>query len=136
MDSLESQLRHHLHGVLVARQGDVLNVVIPNTSLFSADGGINGDDVLEPLGAVLRGYPHVVVQVNGFTDTAGAPDKNFAISQKRATQIAAALAHEGVPQARLSSQGFGETHLRVNTGDDKKDPRNRRIEILLKAKPG
>jgi flagellar motor protein MotB len=26
--------------------------------------------------------------------------------------------------------------LRVATGDDKKEPRNRRIEILLKAKPG
>jgi outer membrane protein OmpA-like peptidoglycan-associated protein len=136
MDSLEMQLRRHLRGVLVARQGDVINLVIPNTALFTQDGGISGDDLLEPLGAILRGYPHVFVAVNGFTDTAGAPDQNLAVSQKRAKLIADALAHEGVPPARISAQGFGETHLRVATGDDKKEPRNRRIEIVLKAKPG
>ncbi len=136
MDSLEMQLRRHLRGVLVARQGDAITLVIPNTALFTPDGGVAGDDVLEPLASVLLGYPHVFVVVNGFTDTAGAPDKNLAVSQRRAAQIAAALTHEGVPPARLSSQGFGETHLRVATGDGKSEPRNRRIEIVLKARPG
>jgi flagellar motor protein MotB len=41
-----------------------------------------------------------------------------------------------VPAGRISSQGFGETHLRVMTGDSRKEPRNRRIEILIKALPG
>lgn len=138
MDSLETDLRRHVHGsgIVVARQGDTLNLVIPNGDLFTADGGVAGDDVLEPLGAVLRGYGHIAVQVNGFTDTSGSPEQNLALSQKRALAIAGALAHEGVPAARLSSQGFGESHLRVATGDNKKEPRNRRVEILLKAKPG
>ena len=136
MDGLEMQLRRHLRGVLVARQGDNLTVVIPNTALFSQDGGIAGDDVLEPLAAVLRAYPHTTIAVNGFTDTSGTPEQNLALSQKRAQAIAAALAHEGVPPQRLSAQGFGETHLRLATGDSKKEPRNRRIELLIKAKPG
>jgi outer membrane protein OmpA-like peptidoglycan-associated protein len=138
MDSLETDLRRHVHGagIVVARQGDAVTVVIPNADLFSGDGGISGDDVLEPLGAVLKGYVHTAVQVSGFTDTSGTPEQNLAVSQKRAGLIAAALAHEGVPQARLTAQGFGETHLRFATGDNKKDPRNRRIEILLRARPG
>jgi outer membrane protein OmpA-like peptidoglycan-associated protein len=138
MDSLETDLRRHVRGagVVVARQGDNVTVIIPNTDLFSSDGGVSGDDVLEPLGAVLRGYAHTSVQVNGFTDTSGTPEQNLTVSQKRAGLIAAALSHEGVPPARLTAQGFGESHLRFATGDNKKDPRNRRIEILLKARPG
>jgi len=138
MDSLETDLRRHVHGsgIVVARQGDTLNLVIPNADLFTADGGVAGDDVLEPLGAVLRGYGHTAVQVNGFTDTSGSPEQNLALSQKRALAIAGALAHEGVPAARLSSQGFGEIRLRVATGDDKKEPRNRRIEVLIRAVAG
>ena len=136
MDGLEMALRRHLRGILVARQGDNLNVVIPNSALFSGDGDVLGDDVLEPLAAVLRGYPHTVIQVNGFTDTWGPPEQNLALSQKRAKAIADALIHEGLPPARISSQGFGETHLRVATGDNKKEPRNRRIELLIKARPG
>ncbi|HEY0300121.1 MAG TPA: OmpA family protein, partial [Rhizomicrobium sp.] len=136
MDGLESQLRRHLRGILVARQGDNLTVVVPNNALFTADGGVAGDDVLEPLAAILRSYPHTVVQVNGFTDTAGSPERNLALSQKRAWAIAGALAHEGVPGNHLNAQGFGETRLRFATGDDRNEPRNRRIELLIKARPG
>ena len=138
MDSLESDLRRHVHGsgIVVARQGDNLTVIIPNGDLFTADGGVAGDDVLEPLGAILRGYVHTAVLVNGFTDTSGTPQQNLAVSQKRASAIAGALAHEGVSAARLSAQGFGESHLRVATGDNKKEPRNRRIELLIRATPG
>jgi len=136
MDALETDLRRHVHGAVIARQGDNINLVITDDKLFSADGGINGDDVLEPLGAVLRGYVHTTVAVSGFTDTSGAPEQNMAVSDKRARAVANALAHEGVQPARITAQGFGETHLRIATGDNKTEPRNRRIEILLKARPG
>jgi outer membrane protein OmpA-like peptidoglycan-associated protein len=136
MDALEVDLRRHVHGAGVARQGDGITVTIRNDHVFTADGGIAGDDVLEPLGAVLRGYVHTTIQVNGYTDTTGTPEKNLAVSRKRARQIADALAHEGVASERVASEGFGETHLRVPTGDDKAEARNRRIEIVLKAKAG
>jgi len=136
MDALETDLRRHVHGAVIARQGNNITLVIANDKLFSADGGVNGDDVLEPLGAVLRGYVHTAVAVSGYTDTSGAPEKNQAVSEKRARSIADALVHEGVQANRISAQGFGETHLRIATGDNKSEPRNRRIEILLKARPG
>jgi outer membrane protein OmpA-like peptidoglycan-associated protein len=138
MDALEMDLRRHVHarGIVTARRGNEINITIENSLLFTDDGGISGDDVLEPLAALLRGYAHTAITVNGYTDTAGAPVQNLALSQKRARAIADALAHEGVPAGRISSQGFGETHLRVMTGDSRKEPRNRRIEILIKALPG
>ncbi|HEY0105738.1 MAG TPA: OmpA family protein [Rhizomicrobium sp.] len=138
MDALEMDLRRHVHarGIVTARQGDVIDIVIVNGLLFTADGGVAGAEVLEPLAAILRGYAHTAVAVNGYTDTAGAPERNLAVSQKRARLIADALIHEGVPSGRVSAQGFGETRLRVRTGDDRSEPRNRRIEILLRPMPG
>jgi outer membrane protein OmpA-like peptidoglycan-associated protein len=137
MDALENDLRRHVHGkgITVVRMGDDIAVVIRNDRLFSPSGTLSGDDILEPLGAILNGYVHTSVWVNGFTDTAGAPDTNLAVSQKRARTIADALTHEGVAAQRVTAQGFGEAHLRIATGDGKKEPRNRRIEIVLKASP-
>ena len=136
MDAMETDLRRHVHGAVIARQGNNINLVITNDKLFSADGGVNGDDVLEPLAAVLRGYVHTTVAVSAYTDTSGAADRNLAVSDKRAHAIAGALAREGVQASRITAQGYGETHLRIATGDDKSDPRNRRIEVLLRARPG
>ncbi|HEV2653267.1 MAG TPA: OmpA family protein [Rhizomicrobium sp.] len=138
MDQLESDLRHHVRGagIVVARQGNNINIVIPNTELFSEDGGVSGDDVLEPMGAILRNYGHTSIQVNGFTDQTGTPDQNIAVSTKRARLIADALVHEGVPAQRITSQGLGQTHLRIATGARRNEARNRRIEILVKARPG
>ncbi len=138
MDALEMEIRRHVHarGIVTARQGNLIDVVIENDLLFAGDGGVAGDNVLEPLAAILRGYAHTAVAVSGYTDTVGTPEQNLAVSQKRARAVADALVHEGVPAARVSAQGFGETHLRVRTGDDKKEPRNRRIEIQLRPMPG
>jgi outer membrane protein OmpA-like peptidoglycan-associated protein len=138
MDALEADLRRHVHGkgISVARQGDDITVVVRNDRLFTSQGMLAGDDVLEPLGAVLDGYVHTRVTVTGFTDTSGTPDQNLEVSQKRARQVADALAHEGVAAERINSQGLGESRLRIVTGDNKKEPRNRRIEIFVKARPG
>jgi outer membrane protein OmpA-like peptidoglycan-associated protein len=138
MDQLESDLRHHVRGsgLVVARQGNNINIVIPNSILFSEDGGVSGDDVLEPLGAILRNYGHTSIQVNGFTDQTGTQDQNMVLSTKRARLIADALAREGVPPQRITSQGLGPTHPRISTGAHRNEVRNRRIEILVKAHPG
>jgi len=138
MDGLETELRQHVHGdgIIITRMGDDVTVVLRNDILFGRGGVMNADDVLEPLGAVLGAYVHTSVAVGGYTDTVGTPEQNMAISAKRAKLIADGLAHEGVAPQRITSQGYGATHLRVATGDGKAEPRNRRIEILLKAKPG
>jgi len=138
MDALEADLRRHVHGkgITVARQGDDITLVVRNDRLFTDGGTLAGDDVLEPLGAVLDGYLHTRVTVSGFTDTSGTPDRNIELSQRRARQIADALTHEGVASERITWQGLGESRLRVATGDNKKEPRNRRIEIWVKARPG
>jgi outer membrane protein OmpA-like peptidoglycan-associated protein len=138
MDALEVDLRRHVHGhgLVTARRGNEIDMVIADDLLFTSDGGVAGDDVLEPLASILRGYVHTTIAVGGYTDSAGTPANSMAVSQKHARSIADALVHEGVPANRISAQGYGQAHLRIATGDHKREPRNRRVEIVITALPG
>lgn len=138
MDNQERDMRQGLrrYGVIVARRGDTMVLNTTNGALF--DGmriSDNGGNMLATLAILLRRYDHSAVNVSGYTDTSGAPDQNLAVSEKRARLVTDALAHDGVAQARLSAQGYGETSLRIRTGDNVDEPRNRRIEIRITPTP-
>ena len=49
----------------------------------------------------------------------------------RADAVAAVLARKGVERERIKTEGLGETHLAVQTGDGVREPRNRRVIIRL-----
>jgi hypothetical protein len=55
MDSLESDLRRHVHGngITIARMGDDISVILRSDRLFAKNGVLAADDILEPLGALL-----------------------------------------------------------------------------------
>lgn len=139
MDAQETDLRNRLRGTgaVVTRPGDDLVVVIRNDQLFDgAKISGSGGELLASIANVLNHYDRSSVQIQGFTDTAGAADRNLALSDARAHDIYNALMGDGVAKARLSAQGFGETRLRVATGDNVSEPRNRRIELRITARPG
>jgi OmpA-OmpF porin, OOP family len=72
------------------------------------------------------------IEVNGYTDTSGAPAYNQRLSVRRAQAVAAELVRDGVPRESISIQGFGETHLLVPTGPNVREPQNRRVEIIIR----
>jgi OOP family OmpA-OmpF porin len=72
------------------------------------------------------------IEVNGYTDTSGTPQYNQGLSIRRAHAVAAELVKDGVPQAAIAIQGFGETHLLVPTGPGVREPQNRRVEIIIR----
>jgi outer membrane protein OmpA-like peptidoglycan-associated protein len=138
MDGMEKDLRHYLHGLPVARPGDMLSLNLASDALFEKGGTLSEDgrDILKSLSAALRHYDRTLVQVNGYTDTRGTPDQNLKTSQKRADAVAAALRADGVDGRRLTATGYGRTHLKIVTGDGKSEPRNRRVEIRILPHPG
>ncbi len=71
------------------------------------------------------------LEVNGYTDTSGTPKYNQGLSIRRAQAVAAELVKDGVPKAAIAIQGFGETHLLVQTGPNVREPQNRRVEIII-----
>ena len=72
------------------------------------------------------------IEVNGYTDTSGTPQYNQGLSIRRAQAVAAELVKDGVPKGAIAIQGFGETHLLVPTGPGVREPRNRRVEIIIR----
>lgn len=75
---------------------------------------------------------HTVLEVNGHADTVGSAKANAALSMRRAQTVAAALVKAGVPKNEIGIKAFGETALLVPTGDNVREPQNRRVEIIIR----
>ncbi|WP_234026320.1 OmpA family protein [Qipengyuania thermophila] len=87
--------------------------------------------ILDRVAANLVQYPNSLIDVYGHTDTVGSAQANQRLSEQRASAVARHLISRGVNSARIRSQGFGETQLRVQTGDNVAEPLNRRVEIKI-----
>ena len=53
--------------------------------------------------------PAAPVNVIGYTDSAGSPQADVILSQRRAQAVAGALVADGVPSSRLARTGRGQT---------------------------
>ena len=71
------------------------------------------------------------VTATGHTDTMGTPRYNMALSIRRANAVRDALVREGIPSSAIVVVGRGETQLLVPTPDQTREPRNRRVEIVI-----
>jgi outer membrane protein OmpA-like peptidoglycan-associated protein len=76
-------------------------------------------------------YPNSLIDVYGHTDTVGTTASNQRLSEERARAVTNYLVSRGVASGRVRWQGFGETQLRVQTGDNVNEPLNRRVEIKV-----
>lgn len=88
-------------------------------------------DLLDRVAASLVQYPNSLVDVYGHTDTVGSTSVNQRLSEQRAQAVANYLISRGVSSSRIRSMGFGETQLKVSTGDNVNEPLNRRVEIKI-----
>ena len=61
----------------------------------------------------------------------GPESYNMALSLRRANAVKDALVRDGVPAQAISVVGKGETGLLVQTGDNVREPQNRRVEIVI-----
>ena len=87
--------------------------------------------LLDRVAASLQQYPNSLVDVYGHTDTVGSATSNQRLSEQRAQSVSNYLIGRGVSSARIRWMGFGETQLKVPTGDNVNEPANRRVEIKI-----
>jgi outer membrane protein OmpA-like peptidoglycan-associated protein len=73
----------------------------------------------------------VQIQVTGYTDRSGSPGYNQRLSERRANNVAKALAGLGVPPNQMAVSGRGENDNRVPTAPGVREPQNRRVEIVF-----
>jgi outer membrane protein OmpA-like peptidoglycan-associated protein len=65
----------------------------------------------------------------GHTDTAGPPEYNMQLSQRRADTVAEALIKAGIPAQIITTEAFGETDLAVQTPENTPLQANRRVVV-------
>jgi outer membrane protein OmpA-like peptidoglycan-associated protein len=89
---------------------------------------------LHNLAAIMKAYPRVNLKIGGFTDNVGDPVENKRLSEDRAASTMNALVAMGIPQIRVSAEGFGEERpISDNTTEAGRD-RNRRVAINVMRK--
>jgi len=77
-----------------------------------------------------RAVPDVVVV--GHTDAVGSSTFNDELARKRADAVKAMLIGRGVPADDIVAIGRGKRELLVPTADGVAEPRNRRVEIIVR----
>jgi outer membrane protein OmpA-like peptidoglycan-associated protein len=75
------------------------------------------------------------IAVTGYTDLAGTAQYNQRLSERRAESVRAELVKLGVPSDEIVTTGRGKNDPIVPTADGVREPRNRRVEIVMQS-PG
>jgi outer membrane immunogenic protein len=89
-----------------------------------------GAQVIQQAADAYKAGSPVQLQVTGYTDRSGSPGYNQRLSERRADNVAKALAALGVPKEQMAVTGKGENDNRVPTANGVREPQNRRVEIV------
>ena len=140
MDAQEAELREQLAGtgVQVQRNGDQLNLIMPGNVTFNTNEYTVRNEffpVLDSVAQVLYKYTDTRLVVTGHTDSTGAADYNYNLSNRRATSVANYLAANGVDQSRLIAQGVGPDQPIASNTTESGKAQNRRVELQIVALP-
>ena len=77
---------------------------------------------------VIERNPNEVFMIEGYTDAVGSQEDNLSLSDHRAEAVAEILTSEfNVPSENLTTQGYGEQYLKVETSGSERE--NRRVAI-------
>ena len=80
---------------------------------------------------VAKSMPNSRVAVTGYTDTDGAPAYNQQLSIRRADAVKTALVSNGIAPQAITVNGAGEAGLLIETPDQTKNEKNRRVQIVV-----
>jgi outer membrane protein OmpA-like peptidoglycan-associated protein len=84
--------------------------------------------VAEAINRAIEENPNEVFLVEGYTDAVGDPDDNLTLSDRRAETVARLLTEIfDVPAENLTSTGYGEQNLKIDTQEPERE--NRRVTI-------
>jgi outer membrane protein OmpA-like peptidoglycan-associated protein len=88
------------------------------------------EKVLGEVLSLLQAQPDWKMRIEGHTDSTGTKVGNQALSQQRAATVVAWLAQNGIPRARLTAAGLGDSKPIADNSTDQGRARNRRVELV------
>lgn len=80
---------------------------------------------------ILKCYPDLQIQLEGYTDSVGDPASNKELSLNRATAVKNMLVNAGIDGARISVDGWGEEKPIASNDTEEGRARNRRTELVV-----
>lgn len=92
------------------------------------EGGIN---VVDAAAEAARGRQLSAIRVVGHTDTSGTDQYNDGLSVRRANAVKEALSQRGLGGTQIITESRGEREPLVQTGDNVREPANRRATITF-----
>ncbi len=79
----------------------------------------------------MKEYEYTNWSIEGHTDNVGKADKNLDLSKRRAAAVKTYFTNKGISEARLQSEGFGDTKPAADNKTAAGKATNRRVEIKL-----
>lgn len=112
-------------------QGLIVNMPDVLFKLNSATLRPDARERLAKVAGILLAYPDIHVEVNGYTDNTGSPSYNEQLSQQRADAVRNFLVQQGVPQASIQAQGFGQDNPVAANNTPEGRSQNRRVDLVV-----
>jgi outer membrane protein OmpA-like peptidoglycan-associated protein len=138
MDQQIKQLKEQTAGsgvdVTETDGGKAILVNLPDGVTFDVGSATLKPDFRTTLNEVAKSliqYPDSLIDVYGHTDSTGSNAYNQTLSESRARTVMNYLVSQGVPAARVRSQGFGETMPVASNDTADGRAKNRRVEIKI-----
>ena len=119
--------------------GDALSALPPAPTHFMLFYKFDSDELTDESRALVprilqsvkeRPYPDVLII--GHTDTTGTATSNYTLGLRRATAVRTMLVDAGLDASFVEATSHGEADLLVQTADNVREPRNRRVEITVR----
>lgn len=101
-----------------------------NKSNVTSEGAFELDKLVQ----VLKSKPNMVILVKAHSDNRGSDVYNLSLSDRRAKSTVQYIISKGIPKARISGKGFGESEPKVDCKEactEEEHAQNRRSEFLI-----
>jgi outer membrane protein OmpA-like peptidoglycan-associated protein len=119
--------------------GEALAALPPAPRRFVLNFRFESDELTDEARALVPGIlslvrerPFADVMVTGHTDTMGTTRANFDLGLKRALMVRNLLVSAGLEASQIQVTSLGETDLLIHTPDNTPEPRNRRVDIVVR----
>ena len=87
--------------------------------------------ILESLAEYLLEHKEIKIEIGGHTDNVGGSDDNLQLSKNRANAVRVLLINYGIPQDRISSEGYGASRPVAKNTTAEGRAKNRRTEFSV-----
>ena len=118
----------------VSREGNRVLIRLVGLTFQSGKADVAPEQrgLLEKVRQATDVFPNSQIVIEGHTDSYGGDETNMALSRRRAEAVSSYLSGPlGVPPARISAVGYGETQPIANNETPQGRERNRRIDVII-----